>query len=125
MHSHHTVHFPLLTPDTVSPFHPRYTFPLSSQKHFFLPAPYTLPPAHTRSILTNYIIHNSASYLRYTSPFRSRDTSPLLSQDTLPPFSSQVHFPLFILVTPSLLTPDTHTPPLIRGTFPLWAISVA
>ena len=110
-HSHNTVHIPLLTPDTVSPFDPRYTFPLSSQKHFFLSAPYTLPLSHTRSLLTYYIRYNSPSYPRYTSPFLFQRHSPLLSQDTLPPFLPQVNFPLFILVIPSLLTPDTHTPP--------------
>lgn len=109
MHSHHTVHFALLTPDTVSPFDPRYTFPLSSQKHVFLPAPYTLPPSHTRSLLTYYIRYNSTSYPRYTSPFLFQRHSPLLSQDTLPPFLPQVP-PFYPSFTLSSYSRYTHSP---------------
>ena len=103
MHSHHTVHVPLLTTDTVFPFDPWWTSPVSSQKHFFLPAPCTLPPSHTRSLLTYYIRNNSPSYPRYTSPFLFQRHSPHLSPDTLSPFLPLTSFPL---LTPDMVFPS-------------------
>ena len=107
MHSHHTVHIPLLTTDTVFPFDPRYTSPISSQKHFFLPAPCTLPPSHTRSLLTYYIRYNFPSYPRYTSPFLFQRHSPHLSPGTLSPFLPLTNFPSSPQIWFPPLTPDT------------------